>query len=294
MALSCELSLRMQNVHPERMRGTWVFLAITVRVCRVGRGDHFVMRSTFRHANEPTADPSPATPSASGSPAAFSTMRSSPQLSSFGSILTWPHFRPLFTLGSLEVPSSSLVSLPTCVTAPPTSRNFLHAALLPARTGAAFARALFALGLIFAIVLENYWIADEIYPYANQARASLFGGTNSMWSARIASNLNFPAPLAVLGFLAAIGISSSHCFRPHLLVRPQAQFARIAALAIAAGRRSSTSLCYSDSPPAARDRSRPRTGKILLRDRLPPRLLRRRRRSTARRPLRHHPPHPLR
>jgi hypothetical protein len=57
-----------------------------------------------------------------------------------------------------------------------------------------------------------------------------------MWNAHIASNMNFPAPLAVLGFLAAIGglflaLASALVF----WFARKPKFARIAALAIAAG-----------------------------------------------------------
>ncbi len=57
-----------------------------------------------------------------------------------------------------------------------------------------------------------------------------------MWNAHLASNMNFPAPLAVLGFLAAIGglflaLASALVF----WFARKPKFARIAALAIAAG-----------------------------------------------------------
>lgn len=64
------------------------------------------------------------------------------------------------------------------------------------------------IGILFSLLVENYWIADEIYPYPNdgpKAADLLGGGLNSVSTAHFASNINFPAPLAVLGFLAAAG-----------------------------------------------------------------------------------------
>jgi hypothetical protein len=57
-----------------------------------------------------------------------------------------------------------------------------------------------------------------------------------MWTANIASNMNFPAPLAVLGFLAACGglfLASGSALICWFARKPR--FARMAALTIAAG-----------------------------------------------------------
>jgi hypothetical protein len=117
--------------------------------------------------------------------------------------LTWPHFRPSLTLGSLEafLVLGLLASL--CYSAAYLAEFFIQLlASGPSRRRTRIA--LFVLGTLFALVLENYWIADEIYPYANNPPPNLFAGATTMPTA-IASNMNFPAPLAVLGFLAAIG-----------------------------------------------------------------------------------------
>lgn len=79
-------------------------------------------------------------------------------------VLTWPHFRPALTwfaffqfavlglLANLCYCTAYIVDLP----------------MRCSELGAAWARkrwVLWSLGTLFAIVLENYWIADEIYPF---------------------------------------------------------------------------------------------------------------------------------
>ena len=60
-------------------------------------------------------------------------------------------------------------------------------------------------GMLFAILLANYWIADEIYPDVNQGTAGIADVKGMTGSVTMASNMNFPAPLAVVGFLGACG-----------------------------------------------------------------------------------------
>ena len=115
--------------------------------------------------------------------------------------LTWPHFRPSLTLGSLVAMLVLALAANLCYSAAYLVDAFIRSALPEARRRRA-RQILFALGTLLAILLENYWIADEIYPYANQP-PQLFSGAHSMPTATIASNMNFPAPLAVLGFLAS-------------------------------------------------------------------------------------------
>jgi hypothetical protein len=117
-------------------------------------------------------------------------------------ILTWPHFRPSLTLGSFEAFFVLGLLANLSYTAAYLAEFFIQ--LLAPGVARRRARiALLVLGAVFAIVLENYWISDEIYPYANNPPPSLLAGAITMPTA-IASNMNFPAPLAVLGFLAAI------------------------------------------------------------------------------------------
>jgi hypothetical protein len=92
------------------------------------------------------------------------------------------------------------------------------------------------LGMLVAVGLENYWIADEIYPDMPQAAVRLAGGANAIGTRATASNMNFPAPLAILGFLGAcgglfLGVAAVVIF----WFAPKPNFARLAALAIAIG-----------------------------------------------------------
>lgn len=121
-------------------------------------------------------------------------------------VLTWPHFRPSLTLGSVEAMIVLGLAANLCYSAAYLADVFMQS-LIPNVHWRRFRWALFVLGTLFAILIENYWIADEIYPYANQPPPALFAGAMSMPSATFASNMNFPAPLAVLGFLAgAMGL----------------------------------------------------------------------------------------
>ena len=208
-------------------------------------------------------------------------------------ILTWPHFRPSLTLGSLEAFFVLGLLANLAYSTAYLAEFFIQ--LLASGVARRRARiALLVLGTLFALVLENYWISDEIYPYANNPPPNLLAGATTMPTA-IASNMNFPAPLAVLGFLAAIGglflaVAAALIF----WFARKPKFARITAIVAGAAAiiYLALLLCVLRSQP--RNRSRPRTGKIFLRDRLPPRLLRPRRSHPTRRPPRHHPPHPLR
>jgi len=79
-------------------------------------------------------------------------------------ILTWPHFRPAFTLSTF---------LTMCVLALLANLCYTAAYLfdLPIQGMNSFTRlaswrwGLWFLGTALAILLENYWIADEIYPF---------------------------------------------------------------------------------------------------------------------------------
>jgi len=149
-------------------------------------------------------------------------------------ILTWPHFRPALTLGSLEafIVLALLANLCYCT-------GYLadiSTQFMSSTSRRRFRWTLFILGTLFALVLENYWIADEIYPYASEPPPSIFTGTTTTPTAAFASNMNFPAPLAVVGFLGACGglflaLASALIF----WIARKPKFARIASLAIAIG-----------------------------------------------------------
>jgi hypothetical protein len=80
--------------------------------------------------------------------------------------VTWPHFESAFTwLNLLRLVVLGLIA------------NFLYCAAyfvdIPMQLSAVSAGwrsyrwAIWLLGMIFAFVLTNYWIADEIYPYVH-------------------------------------------------------------------------------------------------------------------------------
>jgi hypothetical protein len=144
-------------------------------------------------------------------------------------VLTWPHFRPALTLGSFEVFVVLGLLANLCYSAAYLAEFFIQ--LLAPGVARRRARiALFVLGTLFALVLENYWIADEIYPYANNPPPNVVAGATTMPTA-FASNMNFPAPLAVLGFLVAIfGFSATLASVLIFWFARKPRFARIAAI----------------------------------------------------------------
>jgi hypothetical protein len=121
-------------------------------------------------------------------------------------VLTWPHFRPAMTLGSFEALIVLALAANACYCAAYIVDFFMQA-LVPSQAWRRFRQTLWVLGMLFGILLANYWIVDEIYPYANQPPPAIGQGVHTVVSnvppAAMASNTNFPAPLAVLGFLAA-------------------------------------------------------------------------------------------
>jgi hypothetical protein len=118
---------------------------------------------------------------------------------------SWPHFRgSVSSLLLWLVMFLAVANLCYCA-------GYIADALIRAFAPQSWRRALrvsfWIAGLLLSLLVENYWIADEIYPDAHQGTtgAQLFGGTMGGTSAQIATNLNFPAPLAVVGFLMAVG-----------------------------------------------------------------------------------------
>jgi hypothetical protein len=149
-------------------------------------------------------------------------------------VLTWPHFRPALALSPLLAMLVLALLANLCYSAAYLVEIPIQQ-LLPVEYWNRSRWAVWIFGTLFALLLENYWIADEIYPDVSQGPPHPFGGINHMSSA-IASNMNFPAPLAVLGFLAASGglflaLASALIF----WFARKPKFARIAAAAVAAG-----------------------------------------------------------
>jgi hypothetical protein len=118
--------------------------------------------------------------------------------------LTWPHFRPALTLeasGKMTV-LALLANLCYCAAY---LVEFFVQTLASAGSRRRFRWGIWILGTLFALLIENYWIADEIYPDFNQKEGAVMLGAGEMFrgATSAASNMNFPAPLAVMGFLAA-------------------------------------------------------------------------------------------
>jgi hypothetical protein len=79
-------------------------------------------------------------------------------------IATWPHFRVALNLHSLLLLSVLALLANACYCAAyfvdiPMHRSSLSTVWKHRRWG------LWLAGMLFAIVLANYWIADEIYPF---------------------------------------------------------------------------------------------------------------------------------
>jgi len=115
-------------------------------------------------------------------------------------IFTWPHFRGSLGLFALwTVVFLALANASYCA-------GYAADLFMQAFVAEAWWRrirwTLWIVGTLFSMLVETYWIADEIYPYpaSGQSAASVVNG-----GGHFASNINFPAPLAVLGFLGACG-----------------------------------------------------------------------------------------
>jgi len=79
-------------------------------------------------------------------------------------VASWPHFRPAFTLHSLLLLSilALLANVCYCVA------YLVDIPMQSMSAGVALKRlrwGLWVLGTLFAILFENYWIVDEIYPF---------------------------------------------------------------------------------------------------------------------------------
>lgn len=78
--------------------------------------------------------------------------------------LTWPHFRPVFTLVAL----GRLVVFALIFNACYCAAYLVEALVQGSELAAAWRRwrwILWVAGTVFAILFQNYWIADEIYPF---------------------------------------------------------------------------------------------------------------------------------
>ena len=78
---------------------------------------------------------------------------------------TWPHLRPVMTiLGATQLSVLALIANLLYSVAYAAEFVFQAFGLGPRRFH--FRSAIWILGAVLAVLLENYWIADEIYPFA--------------------------------------------------------------------------------------------------------------------------------
>jgi hypothetical protein len=81
-------------------------------------------------------------------------------------VASWPHFRPAMHL----FPLFQLFVLGLIANALYCAAYFVDIPMQSSGIGGNWRRwrwALWALGMLLALLLTNYWIADEIYPYVN-------------------------------------------------------------------------------------------------------------------------------
>jgi hypothetical protein len=79
-------------------------------------------------------------------------------------VASWPHFRPAFTLQSLLLLAILALLANACYCA----AYLVDLPMQSLSVGEALRRqrwVLWVIGTLFAILLANYWIADEIYPF---------------------------------------------------------------------------------------------------------------------------------
>ncbi len=79
-------------------------------------------------------------------------------------VASWPHFRPMFTLHSLLLLTILALLANVCYCA----AYLVDIPMQSLSVGDARRRyrwLLWVVGTLFAILFENYWIVDEIYPF---------------------------------------------------------------------------------------------------------------------------------
>ena len=119
-------------------------------------------------------------------------------------VFTWPDFRPAFTLEALGKMLVLALLANLCYSAAyPVDWLIQTVSWDIARRRLRWS--VWIAGMLLALLIENYWIADEIYPDVHGKQGARMLGAGEMFRGGVtpASNMNFPAPLAVMGFLAA-------------------------------------------------------------------------------------------
>lgn len=119
-------------------------------------------------------------------------------------VFTWPHFRPAFTLEALGKMLVLALLANVCYSAA-YPVDWLMQTVSSDIARRRFRWSVWILGMLLALLIENYWIADEIYPDINGQQGARMPGAGEMFRGGVmpASNMSFPAPVAVMGFLAA-------------------------------------------------------------------------------------------
>jgi hypothetical protein len=156
-------------------------------------------------------------------------------------VFTWPHFRPALTLEALGKMLVLALLANVCYSAAYVLDFFMQAAL-PRELWRRVRWTFWVAGLLLAILAANYWIADEIYPDIHQKQEAVMLGSGEAirGGVELASNVNFPAPLGVMGFLGAcLGLFVAVAAVLIFWFGRKPKFARIAAIAIGGG-----GICY--------------------------------------------------
>lgn len=152
-------------------------------------------------------------------------------------VFTWPHFRPALTLDALGKMLVLALLANLCYSAAYLVEFVIQA--ISSENGLRRLRwTVWMLGMLFALLIANYWIADEIYPDVHEKQGAVMLGSAEMFrgAAGAASNMNFPAPLAVMSFLAAsIGLFAAIAAVLIFWFARKPRLARVAGFVIGSG-----------------------------------------------------------
>jgi hypothetical protein len=150
-------------------------------------------------------------------------------------VFTWPHFRPAINMVAFGKMIVLALLANLCYCAGYAMEGFIQ----PLVEQAYWRRlrwVVWAAGMLLAILLANYWIGDEIYPDVTPDTAAIVGVKGVTGSVTMVSNMNFPAPLAVVGFLGAcVGLVLAIAALIIFWLARKRRFARYAAISMGTG-----------------------------------------------------------